>query len=390
MMCINNAHGARKNFLLGRVLAFFLLCSLLVVLCTQPAHAATKDIDPLVQYPLLQNPRSVLGVEGSPGITYSNITWRRVGYPTCGWTDFTGDTLKHVVQNYHNHGISVLLVVCQPKPSDLFNQQIFNDAAQGGADAVQCGNEQMKVDDPSVSFLYVPPAKFARFFDLCQRAVHAVNPHIVTTIGSLDPHVGGIDIYPLWQQVGYLDEMQAAMNTSVHPGGHWNWRTQTLGLIDTWHNGYPTSATNSLYYLFHFWAERFGVSLERGQLGSHLWVVEGTGCFRGCGVDPNNNYQVAVVHVLSLVTNVQTAMRYGIPHFFFSGQDFISVGFKWPIGVLDLNGNDKPLRQDLPMGARTLTMNCSGPVTVQTQEDLLAKLYHGCTLPGNYRAILTS
>jgi hypothetical protein len=95
--------------------------------------------------------------------------------------------------------------------------------------------------------------------------------------------------------------------------------------------------------------------------------------------------------VLSLITNAQTAMRYGIPHFFFSGKDFISVGIKWPIGLLDLNGNDKPLRQDLPMGARTLNMNCAGQtVPVQTQEDLLARLYLGCSLPGNYRTILMS
>ncbi len=389
MRDMSNAHVVRKNFLFRHVLAFLLLFSMLIVLETQSAHAATKATNSLVQYPLLQNPGKILGVEGSPGTTYANITWRRISYPTCGWSDLTGGTLKHVVQDYHNHGISVLLVVCQPKPSDLFNTQLLNDAAQGDADAVQCGNEQMKVNDPSVSFLYVPPAKFARFFDLCQQAVHAVNPNTVTTMGSLDPHVGGVDIAPLWQQVNYLDQMQSAMNTVVHPGGHWNWRTQTLGLIDTWHNGYPSDATNSLYHLFRFWADRFGVSLERGQLGAHLWVVEATGCFKGCGIDPNNNYQVAVVHVLSLVTNAQTAIQYHIPHFFFSGKDFISVGFKWPIGVLDLNGNGKPIRQDLPMDARTLTMNCDhASVTVSTQEDLLAKLYHGCALPGNYRDIL--
>ncbi|GAC1388601.1 MAG: hypothetical protein NVSMB49_01270 [Ktedonobacteraceae bacterium] len=386
-----NAHSVRKKFLLGHILASFILLVALIVLGTQSVQAAIKDTNPLVQYPLLQNPGQILGVEGSPGTTYSNITWRRMGYPTCGWGDLAGDTLKHTIQNYHDHGISVLLVICQPKPSDLFNTQLLDDAAQGGADAVQCGNEQMKVDDPSVSFLYVPPDQFARFFDLCQRAVHAVNPNTVTTMGSLDPHVGGIDIAPLWQQVDYLNQMQTAMNTSVYPGGHWSWRTQTIGLIDTWHNGYPTDATNSLYYLFHFWADRFGVSVDRGQLGAHLWVVEATGCFRGCGINPNNNAQVALVHVFSLITNAQTAMRYQVPHFFFSGKDFISVGFKWPIGLLDLNGNEKPLRQDLPMGARVLTMNCGGSsFIVSTQEDLLAKLYGGCTLPENYRTILTS
>lgn len=387
---MGSMNNTRKQFLFGFVLAFFLLSSVLIVFPTQSVYAATKDTHPLVYHPLLQNPRSILGVEGTPGTTYANITWRRIGYPTCGWSNFSGDTLKHVVQNYHAHGISVLLVVCQPKPKDLFNTQILNDAAQGGADAVQCGNEQMKTDDPTVSFLHVPPDRFARFFDLCQQAVHAVNPHAIVMMGSLDPHVGGIDINPLWQQVSYLKQMQTAMNTIVHPGGTWNWHTQTIGLIDTWHNGYPNDNTNSLYYLFHFWADRFGVSLEKGELGAHLWVVEATGCFKGCGIDPSSNHQVAVVHILSLVTNAQMAMRYSIPHFFFSGKDFISVGFKWPIGLLDLNGNEKPLRQDLPMGARTLTMNCGASVTVSTQEDLLAKIYSGCALPGNYRAILTS
>ena len=371
-----------KPLFLSRVLIFLFLVSLFVV-WTKPASA--KEMLP--QTPV---PSSIRGVDGLPDTTYSNIPWRRIGYPTCGWTDFMGDNLKQVIQNYHDHGIYVLLVVCQPKPENLFNEQMFRDAAQGGADAVQCGNEQMKVDDPSVSFLYVSPAKFAHFYDLCQRAVHAINPRTVTMMGSLDPHVGGIDIAPLWdQQVSYLEQMQVEMNKIVHPGGRWSWRSQTIGLIDTWHNGYPTDATNSLYYLFRFWAQRFGVSLERGQLAYHLWVVEATACFRGCGIDPNNARQVAIVHVLSLISNVQTALRYGIPHFFFSGKDFISVGIKWPIGLLDLNGNDKPLRQDLGMGDRTLNMNCGGThVTVQAQEDLLAKLYSGCSLPGNYRAIL--
>lgn len=61
------------------------------------------------------------------------------------------------------------------------------------------------------------------------------------------------------------------------------------------------------------------------------------------------------------------------------------------MGVRDINDHPKPLRQDLPMGARTLTMSCaSGQVTVFTQEQLLAKLYNRCTLPSNYLSILTS
>ncbi len=43
------------------------------------------------------------------------------------------------------------------------------------------------------------------------------------------------------------------------------------------------------------------------------------------------------------------------------------------------------------MGARTLEMTCSsGKVRVVDQEQLLAKLYGGCTLPANYVGILES
>jgi hypothetical protein len=42
------------------------------------------------------------------------------------------------------------------------------------------------------------------------------------------------------------------------------------------------------------------------------------------------------------------------------------------------------------MGAITLTLNCAGSnVTVQNQEQLLAKMYQGCTLPSNYVSILS-
>jgi hypothetical protein len=61
------------------------------------------------------------------------------------------------------------------------------------------------------------------------------------------------------------------------------------------------------------------------------------------------------------------------------------------MGVLDVNGHPKPLRQDLPMGARTLEMSCSsGKVLVTDQEQLLARLYSGCTPPSNYVSILES
>ena len=313
----------------------------------------------------------------------------RLGYPTCGWGNLRGDVLKKTVENYHIQGVRVLLTVCQRKDDNsLYDTKPLNDTAQGNADAVQCGNEEMKYD-PSVAFLYIPPDHFARFFDLCERAVHAVRSDIPVLLGSLDPHVGGIDYWPLVNQANYLNQMQDAMNSSIHPGGHWDWHSQTLGLIDSWHNGYPNGYTNSLYGLFQFWAQQFGVDLNSGQLGKHLWVVEGTGCFKGCGVNPYNGWEVAVSHILALITDVQTSMSYKVPFFYFSGQDFMDQGIYWPIGIKTPGGGEKPLRQDLGMGARSLNLTCgSRSVTVTSQEDLLAKLYSGCALPDNYVGIL--
>ena len=214
---------------------------------------------------------------------------------------------------------------------------------------------------------------------------------IPVLLGSLDPHVGGVDYQPLVDQAAYLNEMQNAMNTSVHPGGHWDWHTQILGLIDSWHNGYPNASVNSLHGLFLFWAQQFGVDLNSGALGKHLWVVEGTGCFKGCGIDASSDYEVAVSHILTLITDVRTAMTYKVPFFYFTGKDFISAGFYWPIGVLNANGHPKPIRQDLSMGDRSLVMSCSSTtVTVTNQEDLLVRMYSGCSLPNNYVGILAS
>ncbi len=215
----------------------------------------------------------------------------------------------------------------------------------------------MKVD-ASVAFLYTNPTDFARFYNACVSAMHAVRSDIPVLLGSLDPHVGGVDYQPLYNQVAYLNEMQYAMNTVVHPGGHWNWHTQTLGLIDSWHNGYPDAGVNS---------------------------------FKGCGVDPYSSYQVAVSHILTLITDVQTAMSYSVPLFYFSGKDFMDAGFYWPIGVLDIRGHPKPIRQDLWLGARVLDMTCGNVVVaVKDQEDLLGRLYTNCRLPDNYLSVIWS
>jgi hypothetical protein len=334
----------------------------------------------------------VLGVDANnPADPYPGIPWVRLGYTSCGSGNLRGATLRNIIQNYHSQGIRVLLTYCQRgNNNSLFDPAPLNDVAQSNPDAVQCGNEEMK-QDASVSFLYIPPDRFARFYDMCEKAVHAVRANTPILLGSLDPHVGGIDYQPLVDQANYLDQMQTAMNASVHPGGNWDWHTQTLGLIDSWHNGYPDASVNSLHGLFQFWATQFQIDLNSGQLGKHLWVVEGTGCFKGCGVDPNNAYQVAVSHTLTLVTDAQTSMQYKVPFFYFSGLDFHDQGIYWPIGLMTPDGKAKPIRQDLPMGARTFTMSCSGKnVVVRDQVQLLARLYAHCALPSNYVSILYS
>ena len=336
------------------------------------------------------NPANVLGVDSNPGQYFAGISWIRLGYPSCGFGYLSGAHLQTTMQNYHNLGLHVLLIVCQPASSGpgLLNPQLFSDIAQSGADAIQCGNEEMKQNALTT---YVAPPDFARFFDMCTRAVHAVQPNTPVIMGALDPQVVGGDNGALYYQVGYLNQMQNAMNTQVHPGGNWSWRAQTVGLIDSWHNGYPSQYVNNLYALFAFWAQQFGVNLGNGDLGKHLWVVEGTGCFKGCGIDQYSSYQVAVSHVLTLISDAQTTMRYRVPYFFFSDRDFIQSGEYWPIGILDRLGHPKPIRQDLGMGARVLNMQCSnGQFSVVNQEQLLAKIYAGCSLPSNYLGILTS
>ena len=340
--------------------------------------------------PLSKENGPIVGIDGG-AFSFPGIPWIRLSYPTCGWGNLTGDVLKETIQSYHQQGVRVLLIVCQPSSGGpkLLNTKLLSDVAHGGADAVQCGNEQMKYDPPAT--LYVAPQTFAQYYDLCASAVHAVNPNVPVLLGSLDPHVGGVDFKPLADQVQYLNQMQSAMNTTVHPGGHWNWHEQAIGLIDSWHNGYPDASVNSLYNLFLFWAQQFHVSLSSGQLGKHLWVIEGTGCFQGCGLDPSNAYQIAVSHILTLIIDVQTAMRYHVPFFYFSGQDFVLQGVYWPIGILNTQGQPKPLRQDLSMGARKLVMTCStGKETVINQEQLLTSLYAGCSLPANYISTLVS
>lgn len=337
-----------------------------------------------------RDPATVLGVEGRTAAAAGGIAWVRLGDHSCGAAGLQGSALKNAVASMHAAGFHVLLTLCQPSagPPRLYDANIIQDAALAGADAIQCGNEQMKLDAWTT---YVTPERFARFYDLCAQAVQTYDPGAKVILGSVDPLVVPDDYGKLMTRVAYLNEMQTAMNTLVHPGGHWSWRSQTLGLIDSWHNGYPGDYVNNLYGLLAFWAQQFGLDLNSGKLGEHIWVVEGTGCFQGCGLNVYNPTEIAIAHILSLISDVRTAMGYRVPFFYFSGQDFIIDGQLWPIGVVDVRGHPKPLRQDLGMGARTLTLSCPrGAVQVQTQPALLGALYRGCQLPANYRSILAS
>ena len=354
---------------------------------TNEIHKVTAVVTPTPTSPpvAVLNPSSVLGIDSGPLSDYPGISWTRISYKTCGGDHF-GARLKSTIQLYHSQGGHVLLLLCQHPGRHLLEMPQFNDVAQAGADAVACGNEEMKHNTYST---YLSPMDFAHFFDLCERTVHAASPGIPVLLGSLDPHVGGVDYQPLLQQASYLNAVQTAMNTQVRPGANWSWRAQAMGLIDSWHNGFPSKSINSLRALFVFWAQQFQIDLNSGELGRHIWVVEGTGCVNGCGL--STHHDISVAHIMTLITDVQTSMRYQVPFFYFSGKDFFQAGAFWPMGVLDLRGHAKPLVQDLAPGTRSLDLSCSsGPVNVTEQEELLAKLYSGCTPPDNWASILTN
>jgi hypothetical protein len=385
---------SNPNNALSSIRRIVLLCGLLIAVLATVLVTLLVSLGQHVNIATLStksqrlDPASTLGVAVNIPSHLAGMPWVRLGYPSCDLGNLSGATLKNTIQSYHNQGMRVLLIICQPRPSQLFNTAILNDAAQGGADAVQCGNEEMKYDPTFTN--YVPPGKFAKFFDLCQSAMHRVSPSIPVILGALDPLVAPSDNGALLGQVHYLDVMQTTMNTQLHPGGHWTWRSQILGLINSWHDGFPSPSVNNLLGLFSFWAYQFHVNLYKGELGNHLWVVEDTGCFKGCGVNVNNKAQVAAAHILSLVVDVSTTMQFRVPFFFFSARDFLTRGVYWPIGILDIKGNPKPLRQDLRMGSRTLVMSCArGKVVVADQERLLATLYQGCKLPANAYWILS-
>jgi hypothetical protein len=368
---------------MGRLQRKFLLTApfvigILILLQGQVVHAAGPSLTPTT---------SILGIQSDAQTSYPGIPWVRLAYTTCGNSTLSGQTLRDTINNYHRQGIHVLLTVCQPSLSTILDPTYLTDAALARPDAEQCGNEQMKNDPPYTR--YVPPDLYAKLFDLCVSTMHKIQPQAPVLLGSLHPLVVGPDNQEIAQQVAYLNAVQSAMNTVVHPGGNWSWQAQQIGLIDSWHNGYPQSSENNLYQLFVFWAQQFQVNLVNGQLGQHLWVVEGTACFVGCGLSGAS--QVAISHIITLITDVLTTLKYSIPFFYFTGKDFVLNGVLFPMGVLFANGDPKPLRQDLPVGARTLDMTCpGGTVNVAQQEQLLALLYSGCQPPSNYASILES
>src|SRR5579884_2409152 len=163
-----------------------------------------------------------LGIQSDAKTSYPGVGWLRLAYATCGNSNLSGLVLQQTIRAYHLRGIQILLDICQPNLNVILNPGYLQDAAAGWPDAVQCGNEQMKYHPPDT--LYVPPDLYARFYDLCQRSIHAVRANIPVLIGSLDPHVVGPDNGLLAQQVTYLNSMQTTMNTIVYPGGHWSWR----------------------------------------------------------------------------------------------------------------------------------------------------------------------
>src|SRR5579872_5378286 len=100
------------------------------------------------------DPAKILGIDSIPPQKVPGLSWIRLGYPTCG-RGANGAALKNEIQGLHAQGIHVLLVTCQsPNLSRLLNTQPLQDIAQSGADAVECGNEQIKYDPPLTA--YVP------------------------------------------------------------------------------------------------------------------------------------------------------------------------------------------------------------------------------------------
>ena len=157
-------HVKRKSMV---VLALIALMSILLTACG--AQAATAQVTPTPRhtptptqiptptftptptpvptptYPPTVSPARVLGIVADAISPFKSIPWVRVSYVTCIKSGPSGTGLKTTIAKFHSIGVRVMLSVCQwARDARLYNTKYLNDAAQGGADAVQCGNEQMK------------------------------------------------------------------------------------------------------------------------------------------------------------------------------------------------------------------------------------------------------
>ncbi len=110
-----------------------------------PTQDPTPTLIPTPTFPPPVPSSRVLGIVADPQHPFKDIPWVRVSYSTCGNPAVKGEVVKNEVNQFHSQGVRVMLSVCQwAKDERLYNTNVLNDAAQAGADAVQCGNEQMK------------------------------------------------------------------------------------------------------------------------------------------------------------------------------------------------------------------------------------------------------
>src|SRR5436309_1369642 len=143
------------RFPFKRYLLIVGLCLCLLAIQNGQARAATarsmaisltsKGTEATASHPAVISPVSVLGIMADKQQPLVGIPWVRLGYATCFDQSMKGVLLKTTIAHFHKQGVRVLLSLCQwATDAKLFNKTILHDVAQARADAVQCGNEQMK------------------------------------------------------------------------------------------------------------------------------------------------------------------------------------------------------------------------------------------------------
>lgn len=136
----------RKTMIITTMIA--LISTLLVSCASKTSTVQTTqgpNLTPTPIYPSGVPPSAVLGITAGGINSFNSIPWVRVSYATCVRSGPSGAGLKATVAKFHGLGVRVMLTVCQwAKDARLYDTKLLNDAAQAGADAVQCGNEQMK------------------------------------------------------------------------------------------------------------------------------------------------------------------------------------------------------------------------------------------------------